>query len=140
MAEQLEEEETMAPEPEKEEEVTDMNGAVRGVLKRALQVDGVIRGLHEVAKHIEACKAQVVFLAESCNEATYKKLIQGLCLEKNVPVVDVPDNKSLGEWAGLCKIDKDGLPRKVVGTSCVAVVDFGEEGEAYNYLMKNLSK
>lgn len=115
-----------------------MNGAVRGVLKRALQVDGVIRGLHEVAKHIEACKAQVVFLAESCNEATYKKLIQGLCLEKNVPVVDVPDNKSLGEWAGLCKIDKDGLPRKVVGTSCVAVVDFGEEGEAYNYLMKNL--
>lgn len=93
----------MAPEPEKEEEVTDMNGAVRGVLKRALQVDGVIRGLHEVAKHIEACKAQVVFLAESCNEATYKKLIQGLCLEKNVPVVDVPDNKSLGEWAGLCQ-------------------------------------
>ncbi|CAK9109460.1 40S ribosomal protein S12 [Durusdinium trenchii] len=70
-------------------------------------VDGVIRGLHEVAKHVEACKAQVVFLAESCNEATYKKLIQGLCIEKNVPVVDVPDNKSLGEWAGLCKIDKD---------------------------------
>ena len=27
--------------------VTDLNGAVRGVLKRALQVDGVIRGLHE---------------------------------------------------------------------------------------------
>lgn len=25
---------------------------------------------------------------------------------------------------------QDGLPRKVVGTSCVAVVDFGEEGEA----------
>ena len=25
--------------------------------------------------------------------------------------------------------DKDGLPRKVVGTSCVAVVDFGEEGQ-----------
>eukprot|EP00434_Breviolum_minutum_P032121 symbB.v1.2.028408.t1/scaffold3009.1/size65478/7 len=127
---ELEEEETVAIEPEKEEEVTDLNGAVRGVLKRALQVDGVIRGLHEVAKHVEACKAQVVFLAESCNEATYKKLIQGLCLEKNVPVVDVPDNKSLGEWAGLCKIDKDGLPRKVVGTSCVAVIDFGEEGEA----------
>mmetsp|Transcript_17707 Transcript_17707/g.20468 ORF Transcript_17707/g.20468 Transcript_17707/m.20468 type:complete len:121 (+) Transcript_17707:76-438(+) len=119
MADALEEEETMAPEPEKEEEVTDLNGAVRGVLKRALQVDGVIRGLHEVAKHVEQCKAQVVFLAESCNEATYKKLVQALCLEKNVPVVDVPDNKSLGEWAGLCKIDKDGLPRKVVGTSVV---------------------
>eukprot|EP00913_Durusdinium_trenchii_P013633 g12801.t1 len=94
----FQEEETVAAAPEPEEEVTDLNGAVRGVLKRALMVDGVIRGLHE---------AQVVFLAESCNEATYKKLIQGLCIEKNVPVPEVPDNKSLGEWAGLCKIDKD---------------------------------
>ena len=25
---------------------------------------------------------------------------KGLCVEKNVPVIDVPDNKSLGEWAG----------------------------------------
>lgn len=62
--------------------------------------------------------------------------------------------------------DKDGLPRKVVGTSCVCVVDFGEEGrsprkvivtlmsihvlvlsflnnargEAYNFMMKHLGK
>ena len=52
---------------------------------------------------------QICFLAESCNEPTYKKLVQGLCLEKNVPLIDVPDNKQLGEWAGLCKIDKDSL-------------------------------
>eukprot|EP00441_Pelagodinium_beii_P041465 CAMPEP_0197647352 /NCGR_PEP_ID=MMETSP1338-20131121/25011_1 /TAXON_ID=43686 ORGANISM="Pelagodinium beii, Strain RCC1491" /NCGR_SAMPLE_ID=MMETSP1338 /ASSEMBLY_ACC=CAM_ASM_000754 /LENGTH=138 /DNA_ID=CAMNT_0043221125 /DNA_START=65 /DNA_END=481 /DNA_ORIENTATION=- len=135
-----EEDEVEVPVEEPEEEVTDLMGAVKGVLKRSLQVDGVIRGLHEVAKNIEASKAQVVFLAESCNEATYKKLVQGLCLEKNVPVIDVPDNKSLGEWAGLCKIDKDGLPRKVVGASCVCVVDFGEEGEAYNFMMNHLGK
>mmetsp|Transcript_63097 Transcript_63097/g.112144 ORF Transcript_63097/g.112144 Transcript_63097/m.112144 type:complete len:140 (-) Transcript_63097:70-489(-) len=135
-----EDEEVAAPAEEPEEEVTDLMGAVKGVLKRSLQVDGVIRGLHEVAKNIEASKAQVVMLAESCNEATYKKLVQGLCLEKNVPVIDVPDNKSLGEWAGLCKIDKDGLPRKVVGASCVCVVDFGEEGEAYNFMMNHLGK
>ncbi|CAJ1389936.1 unnamed protein product [Effrenium voratum] len=131
---ELDEEEVAAPEVEKPSyestrKVTDVNGAVRGVLKKSLMVDGVIRGLHEVAKNVEAGRAQVVFLAESCNEATYKKLIQGLCLEKNVPLIDVPDNKSLGEWAGLCKIDKDGHPRKVVGASCVAVVDFGEEGQ-----------
>eukprot|EP00439_Symbiodinium_sp_Y106_P045720 s47_g5.t2 len=132
---ELDDEEVAVPEAEPEEEVTDLMGAVRGVLKKSLMVDGAIRGLHEVAKHIEACKAQVVFLSESCNEATYKKLIQGLCVEKNVPVIDVPDNKSLGEWAGLCKIDKDGMPRKVVGASCVAIVDFGEEGEAYNFMM-----
>eukprot|EP00421_Protoceratium_reticulatum_P022747 CAMPEP_0168377758 /NCGR_PEP_ID=MMETSP0228-20121227/10988_1 /TAXON_ID=133427 /ORGANISM="Protoceratium reticulatum, Strain CCCM 535 (=CCMP 1889)" /LENGTH=128 /DNA_ID=CAMNT_0008390759 /DNA_START=17 /DNA_END=399 /DNA_ORIENTATION=+ len=113
---------------EEEEDVTDLNGAVRRVLKHALIVDGAIRGLHEVAKQIDASRAQIVFLAESCNEPAYKKLVQGLCLEKNIPLVDVPDNKTLGEWAGLCKIDKDGLPRKVVGASCVCITDFGEEG------------
>merc|ERR1712024_411240 len=130
------EEEVEAPVAEVEEDVTDLPGAVKGVLKRALLVDGVIRGLHEVAKHIDASKAQVVFLAESCNEPAYKKLVQGLCLEKNVPLIDVPDNKSLGEWAGLCKIDKDGMPRKVVGASCVAITEFIEEGPAYEFLMK----
>merc|ERR1719473_1215889 len=115
-------------------------GAVKKVLKNALAVDGVIRGLHEVAKHIDASKANVVFLAEGCNEPPYKKLVQGLCLEKNVPLIDVPDNKQLGEMAGLCKIDKDGLARKVVGASCVAITDFGDEGEAYNYIMNYLGK
>merc|ERR1719343_1313112 len=81
-------ERTAAPAVEAEEEVTDLMGAARVCLKKALVVDGVIRGLHEVAKYIEAGKAQVVFLAESCNEAAYKKLVQGLCLEKNVPLTE----------------------------------------------------
>merc|ERR1719454_1568613 len=102
--------------------------------------DGCIRGLPAVAKHIDAGKAQVVFLAESCNEPTYKKLVQGLCAEKNIPLVDVSDNKQLGEWAGLCKIDKDGQPKKVVGASCVCITEFGDEGPAYNYLMQHLGK
>lgn len=36
-------------------------------------------------------------------------------------VSQVDDNKKLGEWAGLCKIDKEGKARKVVGCSCVVV-------------------
>ena len=35
--------------------------------------------------------------------------------------IKVDDNKKLGEWAGLCKIDKEGKARKVVSCSCVAV-------------------
>merc|ERR1719218_507045 len=132
-------EEEVAPAPvEVEEEITDLMSAVRRVLKNAIVVDGCIRGLHEVAKQVDGGKAQLVMLAESCNEPTYKKLVQGLCVEKNVPVIDVPDNKSLGEWAGLCKIDKDGLPRKVVGASCVAVVDWGEKGKGYDYTQSHL--
>merc|ERR1719487_2139469 len=130
----------VAPAVEVEEAVEDLPTAIKRVLKNAMVVDGCIRGLHEVAKHIDAGKAQVVFLAESCNEAAYKKLVQALCLEKNVPLIDVADNKTLGEWAGLCKIDSDGQPKKVVGASCVCISDFGEEGQAYEYLMNYLGK
>merc|ERR1711862_845918 len=69
-----------------------------------------------------------------------KNLSRVCASKKNVHLIDVPDNKSLGEWAGLCKIDKDGLPRKVVGASCVVITDFGEEGQAYDYMMKYLGK
>lgn len=36
-------------------------------------------------------------------------------------LAQVDDNKKLGEWVGLCKIDREGKPRKVVGCSCVVV-------------------
>ena len=137
MAELDEDEVAEAPAPVEEEEVTDLMGAVKRVLKHALVVDGAIRGLHEVAKHVDAGKAQVVFLAESCNEPTYKKLVQGLCLEKNVPLIDVPDNKSLGEWAGLCKIDAEGNATKVVKASCCVIHNWGEDSPARQHLLEN---
>lgn len=104
-------------------------------------MDGVIRGLHEVAKHLEAGKAKVCFLASSCSEDAYKKLVKGLCLEHHVQLVEVDDNKALGEWAGLCKIDAEGNAKKVVGASCVCVKEYGkEEGPAYEFLTNYLSK
>jgi ribosomal protein L7Ae-like RNA K-turn-binding protein len=33
----------------------------------------------------------------------------------------VENKEELGEWVGLCKIDKEGKPRKVVKCSCVVV-------------------
>jgi small subunit ribosomal protein S12e len=121
-----------------EEEITDLFTAVRKVLKNAMYTDGVVRGLHQVTKAIDGGHAQVVFLSESCNEAVYKKLIQALCAEKQVPLVNVPDSKQLGEWAGLCKIDSEGNPVKVVGASTVAVTDYGEESEALNFLSTHI--
>ena len=101
-------------------------------------VDGVVRGLHEVSKAIEASKAQVVFLNEACDEGSYKKLIEALCTEHGINLMKVPDTTELGEWAGLCKIDAEGNARKVVSCSCVCVTDYGEQSEALDFLLKDL--
>ena len=50
----------------------------------------------------------------------------------------VDDSKKLGEWAGLCKIDKEGNARKVVGCSCVVVKDWGKETPAHDVLQDYL--
>lgn len=126
------------PGVEEEEEVKDLMTAIRKVLKNALIHDGLVRGLHEVAKALDAKKAQVCFLSESCSEPAYKKLVQGLCKEHEIPLLDITDSKALGEWAGLCKVDKDGTARKVVGASCVCVTDFGEESEALTFLQNHI--
>jgi len=45
-----------------------------------------------------------------------------------------------GEWVGLCKLDKEGKARKVVGCSCVVVKDWGEENEGHFYLKEYIKK
>lgn len=60
-------------------------------------------------------------LAENCDEPMYKKLVSALCSEHQIPIIKVDNNKKLGEWAGLCKIDSTGKARKVVGCSCVVI-------------------
>lgn len=42
-------------------------------------------------------------LNESCEEEAYKKLVVALCGEHSIPLIQVPDGKMLGEWAGLCE-------------------------------------
>merc|ERR1712078_140185 len=81
-----------------------------------------------------------LLLAENCSEPAYKKLVQALCAEHAVPLVEVSDNKELGQWAGLCKVDKDGNPRKVVGASCVCITDYGEESAGLTFLQAHLGK
>ena len=61
------------------------------------------------------------FLSENCDEPNYKALVTALCNMKGVRLVSVPDNKELGKWAGLCKVDKKGEARKIVRTSIVVI-------------------
>merc|ERR1719219_148782 len=108
----------------------DINTAIQEALKQALIHDGLSRGLHECAKALDKREALLCVLAENCDEAMYKKLIQGLCQEHQIPMIKVDSNQKLGEWAGLCKLDQEGKARKVVRCSSVVVRDWGKESPA----------
>jgi small subunit ribosomal protein S12e len=79
-------------------------------------------------------QAHLCVLATNCDEPMYQKLVEALCAEHQIDLIKVDDNKKLGEWAGLCKIDKEGKARKVVGCSCVVVKDYGKETPAMDFL------
>jgi ribosomal protein L7Ae-like RNA K-turn-binding protein len=99
-----------------------------------LLVDDVI--VH-VRSELTICsrQAHLAVLAESCDSEPYNKLIEALCAEHNINLIKIADGKKLGEWAGLCVVDREGNARKVVGASCVVVKDYGEESEALSVLL-----
>jgi small subunit ribosomal protein S12e len=106
-----------------------------GVLKLALIHDGLARGLREASKALDRRQAHMCVLNEGCEEEAYKKLVVALCSEHKIPLIKVPDGKQLGEWAGLCVLDREGNARKVVNCSCVVVRDWGEESQERNVLL-----
>merc|ERR1711988_1519882 len=79
--------------------------------------DGLARGVRETQKALDKRQALLCILAENCDEPMYKKLISALCMEHGIPLIKVDSNMKLGEWAGLCKIDREGKARKVVKCS-----------------------
>ena len=67
----------------------DNNTAIQEVLKAALINDGLARGLHETTKSLDKRQALLCVLAENCDEKEYKKLVQALCQEHQIPLIKV---------------------------------------------------
>merc|ERR1712174_28871 len=111
--------------------------AVQETLKQAQHRDGLARGLNEAVRALERRDAICCILAENCDEANYVRLIEALCVEHQIPILKIGDNKTLGEWSGLCKIDREGNPVKVVGCSCVVVREIDGHA-AWDYLQTQL--
>ena len=134
----------------------DINTAIQEVLKQALITDGLARGVREAAKALDKRQALLCILAENCDEPMYKKLITALCMEHGIPLIkvsltdcsptltnhspplQVDSNMKLGEWSGLCKIDREGKARKVVKCSSCVIRDWGKEGPAHDVLQEYL--
>jgi len=104
--------------------------ALKEAIKLSLHNDGLARGLFETVKALDRGTAQLCVLSQSCNEAAYKKLITALCKERNIMLIEVPDNKILGEFAGLARTRPDGTVVKYMGCSSVAIRTWGVESPA----------
>ncbi|KAJ7317036.1 hypothetical protein JRQ81_003198 [Phrynocephalus forsythii] len=109
--------------------VMDVNTALQEVLKTALLHDGLACGIRAAAKTLDKCQAHLCVLASNCEEPVYVKLVEALCAEHQINLIRVDDNWKLGDWVGLCKIDREGKLRRVVGCSCVVVKDYGKESQ-----------
>ncbi|XP_068931492.1 small ribosomal subunit protein eS12-like [Petaurus breviceps papuanus] len=110
--------------------VMDINTTLQEVLKITLIHDGLAHGIHEAAKALDKCQTHLCVFASNCDEPMYVKLVEALCAEHQISLIKVDDNKKLGEWVGLCKIDRKGKPHKVVGCSCIVVKDYDKESQA----------
>ena len=109
--------------------------ALKQVLRNAMISNGLTRGLREAVKALDARQAHLCVLCESVDEPAYTKLVEALCAEHKINLIKVSDSKKLGEWSGLCTIDKDGNARKIVGCSCCVVTNWGEESQGRNVLL-----
>lgn len=116
-----------------------MEDALRQVLRNSLYHDGLSRGLREAVKALDQRAGKICILAESCEEKEYVRLIEALCAEHKVQLVKVADAKQLGEWVGLCKIDKNGDAQKVVACACAVVREYGVESTALEVLLQHVS-
>lgn len=116
------------------EEEMDIYSAIREVMKRARNKDGLFKGINECARAIDRQRAKVCFLAKNCENADYKMLVKALCSEHEVALVEVDDREQLGEWAGLCKVDTNGVARNIAKTSSVVVTEIETDSNAYKVL------
>lgn len=136
------EEQQIVEEVAVEQASVSIEDALKVVLRTSLVHDGLARGLREASKALSRQEAQLCVLCDSVTEASIISLVEALCNEgeEKIPLIKVSDAKALGEWAGLCALDREGNARKVVGCSCVVVKNWGADTQERNILLEHFAK
>ena len=138
------------PQPEEQVQEIPLNKetAIQKALKIALTRGSVVKGISEVLKALEAQKVKIIFLAEDCDNDQYKQTIKALAKEFKVPVLDVDSWEKLKDFCRLGLLsstikeiaEKKGKEGKIKPrcSSC-AILDWGEESDAKEFLEKSIS-
>lgn len=114
-----------------EVQVADYDAALKRIIQTCNTDSLLAKGLHEVCKAIEnkdeKVKAKYVILAKNCTEDNYVKLVKGLAARNKIPVIEIEEGETLGEYLGICKYDKNKNVTKKRKCSSVAIRDFSYE-------------
>lgn len=125
----------------------DRQTAIQTVLGIALHHGGVLKGVAETCKALEAGKAKVVFIAEDCDNDQAKTLVSTLAQQTNVPVLEVPSWEELKDFCKLGLLsstikevaESKGKPAKIKPRcSFATIIDWGEDSEARRFLESDL--
>ena len=112
-------------------QVVDYDAALKRIIQTCNADSLLAKGLHEVCKALEnkdeKVKAKYVILAKNCSEANYVKLVKGLAARNKVPVIEIEEGETLGEYLGICKYDKNKNVTKKRKCSSVAIREFSHE-------------
>lgn len=117
-------------------EPTSVEEAVRIVIRKAMEVNGVVRGLSEVARALDRRSLHLCVLAEDCEDEAYKKLITALAAQGSIDMVTVEEREKLAEWVGLARRGPDGEIKKALKCSCIGIREFGERTRSLTYLLE----
>ena len=123
--------------------------AIQKALKIALTRGSVVKGISEVLKALEAQKVKIIFLAEDCDNDQYKNTLKALANEFKVPILTVDTWEKLKDFCRLGLLsttireiaEKKGKEGKIKPrcSSC-AILDWGEESDAKEFLEKEIKK
>ncbi|ELW69890.1 40S ribosomal protein S12 [Tupaia chinensis] len=85
--------------------VMDVNTILQEVVKTTLIHNDLTHGIREAAKVLDKRQAHLCVLVSNREEPTYVRLVEALCAEHQIHLIEVDGNKTLGEWVGLCETE-----------------------------------